>query len=61
MSFLDHKWPKKKGLKALFEIFQQNDTIMIAHNNTNMPSNAKMTFREGEKYGRYRVKQDRKE
>ncbi len=31
-----------------FEIFQQNDTIMIAHNNTNMPSNAKMTFREGE-------------
>ncbi len=32
-----------------FEIFQQNDTIMIAHNNTKMPSNAKNDFQKQEK------------
>jgi hypothetical protein len=29
---------------------------MIAHNVMKMPFNTKMTFREGEKYGRYGVK-----
>ena len=41
----------KDGLKrveSLFVILKQNDIIMIALNNTKMPSNAKMTFREGE-------------
>jgi len=45
--FRPSKWPKK--VESLFVILKQNDIIMIAHINTKMPSNAKMTLREGEK------------
>jgi hypothetical protein len=34
-----------KRVESLFVILKQNDIIMIALNNTKMPSNAKMTFR----------------
>jgi hypothetical protein len=48
----------KDGLKrveSLFVILKQNDIIMIALNNTKMPSNAKMTFRR-RRLGRYGIK-----
>jgi hypothetical protein len=54
MRVLDQINGLKKG-ESLFVILKQNDIIMIALNNTKMPSNAKMTFRR-RKLGRYSVK-----